>query len=84
MVTATSFQTELDAIFLDAARKGLSSIDVLSGDLHRGVGDYPGSNHRMPICCNVMRQNMKPGDIVLREPPKGNGATVEIRYTIPR
>lgn len=84
MATAADFQEQLDTIFQDARQKELSHVDVLSGDLHRRVGYYPGTNHRMPVCCSIMRQNLKAGDTVLHEPPKGNGATVKIRYKIPR
>jgi len=59
-------------------------IDVKSGDLHSAVGSYPGVNHRMPVCCGVMRSAMKPGDEVLYAPPKGNGASLLIRYKLPR
>ena len=82
--TASDFQAQLDQAFQAAQRKGLSYVDVKSGDLHRQVGGYPGANHRMPVCCNVMRQNMRTGDSVLHEPPKGKGASLEIRYKIPR
>ncbi len=83
MPTASEFQAELDDVFRAAEKDGLSCVDVNAGKLHRNVGGYPG-NHRMPVCCNVMRQNMKTGDVVLHEPPKGNGASLEIRYRIPR
>lgn len=37
-----------------------TSVEIVSGDLHRRVGGYPGSNHRMVICCQVMRKAMRP------------------------
>lgn len=64
----TGFQTALDDI-LDVAQ-------VVSGYLSR--------NHRMPVCCDGMRQEMRPGDIVLDQPPKGKGATLLIRCRLPR
>ena len=82
--TAAEFQAELDAIFKEAQHKSLSHVDVVSGDLHRRVGGYPGRNHRMPVCCRVMRHNIQTGDTVLHEPLRRNGATVKIRYKIPR
>ncbi|MCX6064101.1 MAG: HNH endonuclease [Caldiserica bacterium] len=60
------------------------NVDVTSGDLHRRVGGYPGRNHAMPVCCSVMRQAMQSGDVIIAEPPKGNGATLTIRYRLPR
>lgn len=84
MPTAQDFQEELDRTFGKALKKGVSYVTVKAGDLHRQVGNYPGHDHRMPICCSVMRQNMQAGDVILHQPPKSNGATLEIRYTLPR
>lgn len=78
------FQAELDHIFRTAQQQGLSEIKVKSGELHRQVGGYPSNNHRMPVCCQVMRENMRPGDQILAAPPKGDGATLVIRYKLPR
>lgn len=83
---AWDFERELHNIFTSAQREGRSYVDVRSGDLHRRVGGYPGPNHRMPTCCDVMRKNMDPtlGDRILEQPPKGNGANLVIRYMLPR
>jgi len=84
MPTRVAFQAELDRMLQSAQQQGFSHIDVTSGDLHRRVGGYPGRNHRMPICCSVMRGSMTSGDTVLQEPPKGKGATLIVRYKLPR
>lgn len=55
-------------------------IELTSGDIHRQLGDYPGKNHHMPVCCSVMRSLMKNGDAIIHSPLKGNGATLKIRY----
>ena len=55
-------------------------IELTSGDIHREVGDYPGTNHRMPVCCDVMYSRMNGDDKILYAPPKGKGATLTIRY----
>lgn len=78
------FQTALAKIFADATAAGEKSIDVLSGSLHNTVGGYPGTGHSMPTCCLVMYDQLRPGDIILGAPPKGKGATVRIRYQLPR
>lgn len=58
-----------------------NSVDLTSGDIHRALGGYPGRNHRMSTCCNVMYQLMAGDDTVLPPaPPSGKGATVTIRY----
>jgi 5-methylcytosine-specific restriction protein A len=85
MPTAQDFITELQAQLRAAESKGIPHVDIASGDLHRKVGDYPHPiRHRMKICCRVMYGEQRPGDRVLRSPPKGNGATLIIRYTLPR
>lgn len=75
-----SFEPQLRSLFQEAKTKGYQYLDVVSGDLHRLVGGYPGQNHKMPTCCQVMYRNMKPGDQVLYSPPSGKGATLKIRY----
>jgi 5-methylcytosine-specific restriction protein A len=78
------FQAALDKIFEESMRNKLKSITVVSGELHRKVGGYPGSNHRMPICCSVMKKNIKKDDKIIYEPPSGKGATLKIEYKLPR
>jgi hypothetical protein len=83
-MTRERFIHAIDARFKVASDAGDTYIDVTSGDVHRSVGGYPGNNHRMPLCCSVMYQLMRPGDEVLAKPPKGQGATLRIRYCLPR
>lgn len=79
--TSGDFQSALDQIF---ERSEGDFVEVRSGDLHRVVGGYPGSGHRMPVCCQVMRRNIRAGDVIVTEPPKGAGASLVIRYSLPR
>jgi hypothetical protein len=82
--TAEDFQSALDRMFSSAQQAGNPFIELKSGDLHRSVGGYPGRNHRIPMCCGVMKRNMKPGDQIVRQPPSGVGATLIIRFTLLR
>lgn len=84
MPTEIDFQKILDQLFAEALESKQSAITVKAGDFHRLVGGYPSNNHRMPICCSVMRRNMQNGDQILSSPPKGDGATLVIKYRIPR
>jgi len=86
MPTAEDFNLELHRIMLEAMRAGKECAEVNAGELHRRVGDYPGRNHRMPVCCGVMRAALAldAGDVVLAEPPSGLGASLTIRYVLPR
>lgn len=83
-LTKLEFQTALQKMFNEATDAGLAHIDVHAGALHSTVGGYPGPNHLMPTCCNVMYAEMEPGDEVLEAPPKKLGANVNIRYLLPR
>ncbi|MBF0227843.1 MAG: HNH endonuclease [Desulfobacterales bacterium] len=79
------FSDKLNEIFNKAELiQGISGIKIKSGDLHKIVGDYPGKYHRMPICCKVMKNNMKDCDKILEEPLSGQGATLKILYELPR
>jgi hypothetical protein len=82
--TTADFQQELDRIFQAAQDQRLSYIDVVSGDMHHELGGYLGKDHRLPLCYDVMHRNMQAGDEILQSPPKGQGATLMIRYRIPR
>jgi 5-methylcytosine-specific restriction protein A len=79
---AEEFKAALDRILEDAQRHRFA--DVTLGNLHREVGGYPGPDHRMPVCCAAMRSAMCAADRVLSEPPKRNGASLTIRYVLPR
>jgi hypothetical protein len=83
-VTAEHFRVSLLEIFKEAMQSTANFIDINAGQLHRRVGGYPGSNHRMPVCCDVMRKIMQSEDKIIAEPPKGKGATLTVRYIIPR
>ena len=63
---------------------GFSAVELTAGNLHRRVGGYPGNDHRMPVCCEVMRKAMGTNDEILSAPPRGDGATLTIRYRLPR
>lgn len=84
-LTSRDFQAELNAIFVAARSQGHACVEVNSGDLHRRLGGHPGANHRMPVCCQVMHVNFRPEtDEVVESPPKGKGASLTIRYALPR
>ncbi len=84
MVNAEDFRTRLERAFEAAAAAGAVAIEIEAGRLHREVGGYPGPDHRMPVCCNVMYGLKEEGDEVLYAPKKGKGASVRIRYVLPR
>jgi len=86
MPSAEEFRIALNAVFAERTKSGASSVVVVSGDLHRAVGGYPAERgaHSMPNCCSVMRQAVRARDQVISSPPSGAGATLTIRYLLPR
>jgi len=60
-------------------------VDIRADELHSRIGDYPGPFHRMATCCEVMYEHYRPTtDKIMQFPPKGKGASMEIRYSLPR
>jgi len=84
MPNTVDFEKALEEIFQKAEALGLVAIEVNSGNLHRRVGGYPGRDHRMPICCDVMYSQMNLKDTIVAKPERGKGASVVIRYICPR
>jgi len=84
MPTAGDFRVTLRAQMQGAEDAFQTTVEINSGQLHREVGGYPRQNHRMPMCCAVMMSEMSAGDAVLHEPPKKQGASLTIRYNLPR
>ena len=80
--TAWDFQNRLMAILNGARQSGKSYVDIESGNLHEQVGGYPNADHKMPVCCEVMRRMMRTGDAVLEEPTSEQGAKLMIRYIV--
>ncbi len=84
MAESEEFRSRLESILRAATAHGRKCLDVNAGELRRAVGGYPGKNHRMPVCCSVMKQEMGPKDRILSEPPSGHGASLTVRYMLPR
>jgi hypothetical protein len=78
MVSADHFAHELRALFKKAAARRATSVVITSGELYQLVG---GSTHGMPACCEAMRGEMKPGDILLVE---SDGVGMTVCYELPR
>jgi 5-methylcytosine-specific restriction protein A len=66
-------------------RQGRPHVEINAGELHRVIGGYPGAGeHRMPMCCQAMLFEKRASDEIVFEPPKGKGASLTIRYRLPR
>ena len=84
MPTTEDFRTEVRAQIERAREQGRPHVEINAGELHRLIGGYPQSSHRMPECCNAMRGEMSGRDTVIFEPQKGHGASLTIRYELTR
>lgn len=81
---AINIDTFRSALRKKFSESGGDSVVVTSRELHVLVGGYPSRNHRMPTCCRAMREAKQSGDEEIDGPQKGNGATLTIRYLLPR
>jgi 5-methylcytosine-specific restriction protein A len=86
MPTAEDFKRELFQMMANAQNSGRESIEISARELHGRVGPPRGPNHRMPNCCRVMKAQLVAdyGDVIVNEPPSGQGPTFTIRYRLPR
>ena len=87
MPTKSDFLAEIKAQLNRARENAKRSLEINAGDLHRTLGGYPpqnGASHQMPSCCDAMREAMKAGDDIIESPPKGRGASLTVRYKLPR
>lgn len=79
-LSVEDFRREVKRQIDEARNAGGEYVDIISGDVHRELGGYPGPGHCMPSCCKAMYDYKKPNDIIMEAPPKGKGATLKIRY----
>jgi hypothetical protein len=78
------FRQELRAQFDRAEKRRAKNIVINSGELHRTVGGYPAPNERLQTCCEVMKEEMKSGDVIMGDPDNCRAAALTIRYQLPR
>ena len=83
-LTSEEIAREIARRLRDCEDRRESELILTSGQLHRDLGGYPGPHHRMPMVCEQMRRAMGPDDEILESPRKGNGATLRVRYRLPR
>jgi hypothetical protein len=85
MLTANDFRMALNQRMNNAFKTGIQYVDIGSREVHLALGDYPNpTTHRMPVLCQVVRSELTPSDVILHQPPRGKGASLKIRYALPR
>ena len=82
MASRDHFQQELHAQIERAIERGAEQLIVNSGELLAAVGGRSGLTHQMRYCCDVMREEMKAGDVIVNGPENGYGPSLTIRYLL--
>jgi hypothetical protein len=83
MFPSTQDFVQLITIVLRTSQAYNLDFKILSAkEIHTFIGGYPGNNHRIPNCCNAMRQLMIAGDEIIGLP--NDGANFTIKYKLPR
>lgn len=80
MPNTNDFRVEITNQIENARKRGLPYIDISSKDIHTLLGGYPGRNHAMKSCCQVMYSLMSENDKIISAPTSGFGASVIVRY----
>jgi ribosomal protein S17 len=81
MVSSDHFRHELREQIKRAAARGAKHVVINARELHCALGDFLGPKHQ-PKYCDVMEQEMAPGDVVTVAETDPTGLT--IRYLLPR
>ena len=82
--TMGDFRAVLNDLLTEARNSGEDFLVIGAGALHRIVGGYPTPFNRMPMCCNAMNEAFGLGDRVIEKPAMGVGASLTIKYSLPR
>jgi hypothetical protein len=82
MVPYDHFRQELRAQMDRAAIRGVIDVLVTAGDLFDSVPKGARPDLGMGYCCDALRDEMGPRDMVLVE--RGNGSGMTVRFMLPR
>lgn len=82
--TPWDFRNRLMAILNIAKHSGEPYVDVDSSHLHAELCSDPDLINKLPICHDIMKRIMRPGDVILKEGQNGNTPMMRIRYHLIR
>ena len=80
--TAAAFSFQLYTLKYEAASAGKSFLDISARKLHLSLGKSSRRSQNLPVCCQVMRDEMGQGDLLLKEHGGGVGQDLTIRYIL--
>ena len=84
MPSIDQFQKELRSQFECAEKRRAKNIVVNCGELHLAVGGFPGPHEGLQICSEMMKGEMRSGDVIIGDLDSRRGAALTIRYQLPR
>ncbi|MDU9375465.1 hypothetical protein McpSp1_00390 [Methanocorpusculaceae archaeon Sp1] len=79
-LTAADFYHAMYRRFDAAAEEGEPALEITAGDLHKSLK----AANRLSLCCNCLYDMQNIGDVILQAPSGGVGASLLIRYALPR
>ena len=77
-MTTTEIKKYIEEQKRVAKEIGKTELVLKSGEVHNDLE----LRQRHPQVCNAMRQCMNVNDIILYQPTKGNGTTLQIKYKL--
>ena len=77
-MTTTEIKNYIEEQKRKAKENGKIELVLKSGEVHNDLG----LKQRHPQVCNAMRQCINANDVILYQPPKGNGTTLQIKYKL--
>jgi len=80
--SAWDIRNRLTILLNTAKYNGKPYVDVESGILDKELGGDSMSDQRMRILHEIMTKMMRHGDLILKEPQVGAGATMLVRYNL--
>jgi hypothetical protein len=84
--TSEDFKTELYRMMNEALFEGKTTAEINAGDLHKASGRLPRPESQNTGVLRSHPRGVAPeaGDVILEEPPSGQGANLTIRYVLPK
>lgn len=83
-MTFIQVELELQKIFDKAYAEGRKEITLVSKEFFEMMEEKPKYRDCIPMCCKVMKDNIKDGDQVLYHTPSWQSHTLKIKYKLPR
>lgn len=81
---ADDFKSALRKLLSRAEASGRDHVSINASEVDSEVDGYPDPDHRLPLCCGAMIEDMWSDDEVLIAPRSVYDDSLTIRYRLPR